>query len=454
MPTLGGGELTGRRIAFALSQAAQSVGDLPGHELGQDAGNGLLGMGRELLLQLPIELHLIGRGQHIDLNLDPGMFRRQIVGQQPAEVLGCRTSNTLLGEEQVAGGGEPSPADRGSDLYIREFFRSRGVASFVEADGCVFPASNRAADICNALVQEAQARGVQFRYRTRVRNLAAEGPEFRLDSDHEQLHAGRVILATGGVSWPQTGSRGDGYRFAAQLGHTVIPPKPSLVPLIARETWPHELAGISLPDVEIRASGGGRKLATTGNLLFTQKGIGGPAAQDLSRLLADDLAAENPSIEIQIDVLPATDEMQLDRQLQQQFAAHPKKAVASILAEIVPRQVSRTLCSLAQCEGDAPAGQFSAAKRRQLVWVLKKLPLRLIGTEPIAKATVTRGGVSRDEIDPRTMESKIRPGLFFAGEVIDADGPCGGYNLQMCWSTGALAGRSAARSLRGDKAST
>ncbi len=336
----------------------------------------------------------------------------------------------------------------------REFFHSRGVASLVEADGCVFPMSNRAADIGNALVQEAQRHGVRLQYRSRVRELAAEGPGFRLDLEDRQLRAARVILATGGVSWPQTGSQGDGYRFAAQLGHTVIPPKPSLVPLVTRETWMHELAGISLSDIRIQATVGGRKLAAVGNLLFTQKGIGGPAAQDLSRLLADDLGVEHPAIEIRIDVLPAIDEIQLDRQLQQQFATHPRKAVASVLAEIVPRQVSRMLCYLAQGDGDSPAGQLSAEKRRRLAAVLKKLPLCLIGTESIAKATVTHGGVSRDEIDPHTMESKLRPGLFFAGEVIDADGPCGGYNLQMCWSTGALAGRSAARSLLDDKAST
>ncbi len=337
---------------------------------------------------------------------------------------------------------------------IREFFHSRGVASFVEADGCVFPASNRAADICNVLVQEAQKQGVRIQYQSRVRDLAAEGSAFRLDFDNGQLRTAQVILATGGVSWPQTGSQGDGYRFATRLGHTVVAPRPSLVPLLTRETWPHELTGISLPNVGIRGSIDRRKLATAGNLLFTQKGIGGPAAQDLSRLLADDLGAEHPAIEIRIDVLPAVDETQLDRQLQRQFAVHPRKAVASILAEFVPRQVSRTLCRLAQCEGDSPAGQLSAAKRRQLVLVLKKLPLCLIGTEPIAKAIVTHGGICREEIDPRTMQSKIRPGLFFAGEVIDADGPCGGYNLQMCWSTGALAGRSAARSLLDNKAST
>jgi predicted Rossmann fold flavoprotein len=329
---------------------------------------------------------------------------------------------------------------------IREFFRSRGVPSFVEADGCVFPTSNHAADICNALVQEARSKGVQFQYRTRVRDLVTEGTGFRLDFDRGRLRAARVILATGGVSWPQTGSQGDGYRFAGRLGHTVVAPRPALVPLLTRETWPHELAGVSLPDVKIRASADGRKLAAVGNLLFTRNGLGGPAAQDLSRLLADDLGAERPAIEIRIDVLPALDEAQLDRQLQQEFAAYPRKTVANVLAEFVPRQVSRVLCHLASCTGDLPAGQLAAAKRRQLVLVLKKLPLCLIGTEPIAKAIVTHGGVPREEIDPQTMESKVRPGLFFAGEIIDADGPCGGYNLQMCWSTGALAGRSAARS--------
>jgi hypothetical protein len=141
------------------------------------------------------------------------------------------------------------------------------------------------------------------------------------------------------------------------------------------------------------------------------------------------------------------DESQLDRRLQQEFQAYPKKAVANILSEFVPRQLSRTVCDLAQCEGNLQAGQFPSEKRKRLVHVLKRLPLCVTGTEPIAKATVTHGGVSRDEIDPRTMESKIRPGLFFAGEVIDLDGPCGGYNLQMCWSTGALAGRWAAGSL-------
>jgi len=330
---------------------------------------------------------------------------------------------------------------------VREFFRSRGLADTVEPDGCVFPAANRAEDIRDLLLAEAQRRDIQFQYRSRVRDLVAEGAGFRLDLEEGLIHAARVILATGGLSWPQTGSRGDGYRFAARLGHTIIPPKPSLVPLVTRESWPGELAGIALADVRIHATAGGRRLATGGNLLFTQHGIGGPAAQDLSRLLAEDLGGEDAAVEIAIDVLSGMDEAQLDRLLQQELQTQPRKTTAGVVAGLVPRQFARMVCRLAPCDGDRPAGQLAAGKRRRLVALLKRLPLCVTATEPIAKATVTHGGVSRDEIDPRTMESKVCPGLFLAGEVIDADGPCGGYNLQMCWSTGALAGRSAARGL-------
>jgi predicted Rossmann fold flavoprotein len=328
---------------------------------------------------------------------------------------------------------------------IRDFFRSRGIADTVEPDGCVFPARGGAAAIRDLLVEEAQGLGARLEYDSRVEEVALGEGGFKVHTEDRQILVPRLILATGGLSWPQTGSRGDGYRFATGLGHTILPPKPALVPLLARETWPGTLAGVSLANVRISAPIAGRRRTVAGHLLFTQKGIGGPAVLDLSRLLTDELGQTGTGIPIEIDVLPATDEAQLDRQLQQAFREFPKKTIANILSERVPRQVARTLCLLARCDVDLPAGQLPANKRRDLVKVLKRLPLCITGAEPIAKATVTHGGVSRDEIDSRTMESKIRPGLFFAGEIIDVDGPCGGYNLQMCWSTGALAGRSATR---------
>jgi predicted Rossmann fold flavoprotein len=337
---------------------------------------------------------------------------------------------------------------------MREFFRSRGLASTVEPDGCVFPKSQRAADILKILLDEAQKRGAQFQFRRRVQDVATGDGGFRIRAGDRPVLAQRLIIATGGVSWPQTGSRGDGYRLAAQLGHTIVPPKPALIPLVTRESWPGSLAGASLPGVRLSAKAGGRRLTATGNMLFTQNGIGGPAVLDLSRLLADELGPGHAGIDIGIDVLPAMDEAQLDRHLQEQCRTGPRKTVANLLSEFVPRQFSRTLCQVAQCDGGLQAGQLPAEKRRRLVRTIKSLPLCVTGTEPIAKATVTHGGVNRDDIDPQSMESKICPGLFFAGEIIDADGPCGGYNLQMCWSTGALAGRSAARSLLDPKAPT
>ena len=337
---------------------------------------------------------------------------------------------------------------------IREFFRSQGLADTVEPDGCVFPADRGAAGVRDILLDEAQKLGTHFDYQSRVKDIVADDEGFRIETEARQILAARVILATGGLSWPQTGSRGDGYRFAAQLGHTIVPPKPALVPLVTRETWPRELAGLSLSGVGIWATIGGRRLTTAGNMLFTQNGIGGPAALDLSRLLADELGERSVGIDIEIDVLPGIDESKLDQQLQRECQAYPRKATANILSDLLPRQFARTVCRLAQCDTDLQAGQLSAEKRRRLVGVLKRLPLCVTDAEPIARATVTHGGVSRDEIDPRTMESKIRPGLFFAGEIIDLDGPCGGYNLQMCWSTGALAGRSAAHSLLDNGPST
>jgi len=330
---------------------------------------------------------------------------------------------------------------------VMEFFHVRGLKSTVEPDGCVFPAGNKAADVLDVLVREAEALGVAFLYGMPVTEVQASDGGFKIHAKEQRILATCMIIATGGVSWPQTGSTGDGYRFSAALGHTIVQPKPALVPLVTRESWVGGLAGISLPQVKIQATVGKRRIAVIGPMLFTQDGIGGPAVLDLSRLLADELFEAKHDIIVSIDVAAQLDASEFDRQFQERIRAHPKRAVANVLAEFIPRQLSQVLCRLAPCDGDLQVGQLKAEVRRRLAASFKELPLTITGAEPIAKATVTRGGVSTKEIDPRTMESQIRPGLFFAGEVIDVDGPCGGYNLQACWSTGALAGRSAASGL-------
>jgi len=326
---------------------------------------------------------------------------------------------------------------------IRTFFDSRGLPSRVEPDGCVFPETDRAADVRDILLREAERLGVRLLYHNRVTEIATENDGFTIRTAQRTLSSRRLIIATGGVSWPQTGSTGDGYRYAAALGHTVVPPRASLVPLVTRENWPGTLAGVSLGNVKAWIAARGRKVSANGALVFTQDGIGGPAALDLSRALAGPMAG---GIDIRIDLAPDLEEAELDRQIREQLASHPKKAVVSIVAGFVPKRLASTLGALARCDSDLQASQLQKEMRKRLVGIFKALPLCVTDTRPLAEATVTRGGVSREQIEPRTMESKVRPGLFFAGEVIDVDGPCGGYSLQACWSTGALAGRSAARS--------
>ncbi|NLZ06457.1 MAG: NAD(P)/FAD-dependent oxidoreductase [Phycisphaerae bacterium] len=332
---------------------------------------------------------------------------------------------------------------------IRTFFHDRGLPTTVESDGCVFPAKGRAPDVLRILQNEVERSGVRLLCESPVTDVALQDDGFAVTTPAQVVAAKRLIVATGGLSWLGTGSTGDGYRFASALGHAVIAPKAALVPLVTSEKWPGDLAGVSLSDVRIRLAGASRRTVSSGAIVFTQDGLGGPAAQDMSRLLADELADGGHIIALQIDLMPSVQEAELDQQLQQQMAASAKKAVSNALADLVPRRLASTLRKLAGCDGDTPAGQIRKETRRALLKLLKALPLHVTGTRPLAEATVTRGGVDRRQIDPKTMGSKLCAGLFFAGELIDVDGPCGGYNLQMCFSTGTLAGRAAARQLAG-----
>jgi hypothetical protein len=327
---------------------------------------------------------------------------------------------------------------------VRDFFRERGLQSKVEQDGCVFPATDRAGDVRDTLLAEAKRLGVHFLFSTRIQSVTKDGDNFVLNTARQEILADKVIIATGGASYPDTGSTGDGYRFASRLGHTVVQPRASLVPLVTRESWPSELAGVSLENVKISTAIGKKKIVVMGSMLFTHDGIGGPAVLDLSRLVTDSLPSEEKAIEIAIDLSPGTTEEELEEQMLEQFGANPKKTVANILAGLVPRRISTVLCRQFHY-AELLAGQLSKDVRRKLVKAFKALPLSITSTRPMDEAMVTRGGVSVTEVEPKTMESKICSGLFFAGEILDVDGPCGGYNLQMCWSSGALAGSSAAR---------
>ncbi len=328
---------------------------------------------------------------------------------------------------------------------IREFFSQIGLESIVEQDGCVFPESYKAEDVKNALVREAKKLRVNFFYDTPVSGISKESGKFLIQTEKQNFLADTVVIATGGISFPRTGSNGAGYRFAKNFGHTIVEPKASLVPLVTSEKWTEKLTGTSISNVKIYAALGKKKIVTQGALVFTDSGIGGPVSQDMSRYLTDFLPAEENPIEITLDLMPDSLQEMIEEKIIRLTDENPRKKVDNILSNFLPKRLASVVYGLAGCNQEIPAGQMKKDLRKKIIGTIKALNLSVIKTRPIEEATVTRGGVKLDEINPKTMESKICPGLFFAGEVIDADGPCGGFNLQICWSTGALAGSCAAK---------
>jgi predicted Rossmann fold flavoprotein len=326
---------------------------------------------------------------------------------------------------------------------MRQFFQKYGLKSTVEDDGCVFPATNRSDDVRDVLFAEAKKLGVHFIFSAKARGIIKHNNFFDVHIAKGIIQAEKIIIATGGKSFPETGSTGDGYKFAQSFGHTIIPPRPSLVPLVTGEKWPGELGGTSLENVKITTMINNKKVIATGAMLFTQDGIGGPAAIDLSQFVTDILPNEKNPCKITIDLIRDTSESELEQMILRQASEHPKKTIVNVLSEIVPRRISQVLCRQLNLPENLLANQLNKNLRMKLMHLLKAVSLSIVRTRPIEEAIVTRGGVSTGEVEPKTMESKICPHLFFAGEVLDVDGPCGGYSLQMCWSTGALAGISA-----------
>lgn len=331
---------------------------------------------------------------------------------------------------------------------LRRYFAEHNLGAKVEKDGCVFPATDRAGDVVRILVDDARRLSVRFLYGKKVRSIEKDENGFVLLADKEKVTARAVIVATGGVTWPHTGSTGDGYKFARDLGHTIIEPKASLTPLITAETWPGQLAGVGVENVVITAKIDNRKLQASGPMMFTHDGIGGPAVFDLSRLITDFLPNIAQPIKVAIDLLPAYQPQDIDREIISLCAQNPQKELANMLVKFIPHSLALNLSCQLNPSATILAGQLQKRQRRQLMDMLKKLSLSIEAAGPISEATVTRGGVSTDQLGPRTMESKLCSGLFFAGEVINVDGPCGGFNLQIAFSTGCLAGEMAAEYAR------
>jgi predicted Rossmann fold flavoprotein len=322
------------------------------------------------------------------------------------------------------------------------FFEAEGVATKVEETGKVFPVSNKATDVLAALRRRLARGGAALALDEPVVDLERVTDGFALRTPRRIINTARVILTTGGQSYPGSGTTGDGYRFLTCFGHTIVTPRPALAPITVAVPWVAELRGITIPDTLVRVREGTQTIAQRrGSLLFAHFGLSGPVALDVSRAISGHPHPE--PLQLEIDLLPGTTEEYLAECLRRESASAGKKLLAGVLATLLPRRLAEGLLVQAGLAADRTAAALSKEQRNRLVAALKHFSLPVTGTLGFKKAEVTAGGVALDEVDSRTMESKRVPGLFIAGEVLDLDGPIGGYNFQAAWSTGWLAGLNA-----------
>ena len=324
------------------------------------------------------------------------------------------------------------------------FFEGLGVPLKVERGRRVFPVSDKAADVAEALIGACRAAGVRF-ITGRVTDIAVEnGRVSGVRVGAVTYPAGAVILATGGCSYPKTGSDGDGFRMAAALGHTVHQPVPSLVPLTEAGHFCAAAQGLTLKNVRltVRENETGKTVfAEQGELLFTHFGLSGPLALSASAHLSRPVEGRYTAL---IDLKPALDEKTLDHRLLADFEKYKNRDFINALSDLLPQKLIAPFAALSGIDGREKVNTVTREQRRRLLALFKALPVPLAGTRPIAEAIVTRGGVSPDEVTPGTMGSKRVDGLFFAGEVLDVDAYTGGFNLQIAFSTAVLAGEGAA----------
>jgi predicted Rossmann fold flavoprotein len=319
------------------------------------------------------------------------------------------------------------------------FFSKMGVKLKVERGSRVFPESDKSSDIISGLSRALEESKVKVMLNSKVSKILADGNNIKAVTleDGKVIEGDKFILCTGGKSYPLTGSTGEGFDFAKKLGHKIVDPKPSLVPIEIKEQWVKELQGLSLKNVELSINNGKKILfKDQGEMIFTHFGISGPLVLSGSRFVKNDKTEYN----ISLDLKPALDEKELDLRIQKDFQKYINKDFKNSLGDLLPKRLIDTIISLSGVSGDKKVNEITKEERRKLVELLKKLSFTVKGLRPIAEAIVTAGGVDTKEIDPSTMKSKIVENLFFAGEVIDVDAFTGGYNVQIALSTGYLAG--------------
>ena len=328
---------------------------------------------------------------------------------------------------------------------VIHFFEELGVATKIERGNRVFPVSDHSSDVIAALAREMQRLKVKVQLHCEVKELLINNEKeikgVRL-ANGKKMTADAVVVATGGISYPSTGSTGDGYRFARNCGHKVTELFPSLVPMEVKEWYAKELQGLSLKNIEIHITDGKKKLYDEfGEMLFTHYGVTGPVILSASSIVGKTL--EKKELVLHIDLKPALTEEQLDKRLLREFEANHNKQFKNAIDSLLPAQLRPVIIELSGIEEEKKVHEITKEERLNLLRLIKDFHMTLTGLRGYNEAIITKGGISVKEIDPGTMESKLIKNLYFAGEVLDLDAVTGGYNLQIAWSTGYLAGISA-----------
>ena len=335
----------------------------------------------------------------------------------------------------------PALRERGP-RELRAWVESLGVATKVEPGGKVFPVSNRADEVRDALERELAAAGVDFVGGAAVKTVARGGDGFVVQAGEREFTAPRLVVALGGRSYPKVGTTGDGYALARDLGHTVVSPTPALVPLVVEVPWARSLSGLTLPWAELSLVVEGRVVDTRrGGLLFTHFGLSGPAPMDLGGAVA--AAGELSRALLRVRWLPALERAALEEKLEHGVAHAAKRPLGAWLADLLPRRLAQALLASEEFDAERRLAELAKRERARLCDVLTATPLPIHGTRGFDFAEVTRGGIVLDEVDPATLASRKVPGLFLVGELLDLDGPIGGFNFTSAFATGALAGRAA-----------
>ena len=332
--------------------------------------------------------------------------------------------------------------ERFTNEDLLQLLHDAGLETKVERGGRVFPASDSALDVRNTFMKLMKHYGVDVHLEEPVKKLLVDdGVVTGVVTDKETYHADAVVIATGGKSYPATGSTGDGYMLAAQVGHTITDIRPSLVPIVTEESWVKDLMGLSLRNVELSVVAKNKVQAKMfGEMMFTHFGITGPIVLSLSYTVGKLMRKKNiGTIGLDINLKPALSPETLDKRLQKDFDLYSKKQLINGMKDLLPSRLIPLIIELAGIDPQKPINQISKEERQQIGYMLQHMPLTVKGLRPVEEAIVTAVGISLKEFNPKTMESKLVKGLYGAGEVLDIDAFTGGYNLQAAFSTGYVA---------------